>query len=72
MKPKTKAIPIPIPMSEDEKRWRAEDDARILKRYAELQLDKTRITAATKILQTEKDMIDRAMPLLNNKIKKKK
>lgn len=36
----------PISMSADEKRWRAEDDARTLMRAAEIQKDKARLKAA--------------------------
>lgn len=42
-----------VQMSEDEKRWRAEDDARTLKRHAELKNDPSRLLEAQKVIQNE-------------------
>jgi hypothetical protein len=38
--------------------WQAEDDARTLKRAAEIQADKGRVNRATKILHQERKAID--------------
>lgn len=40
-------------LSVDEKRWRAEDDARTLKRYAEIQNDPSRLSEANKVISKE-------------------
>lgn len=40
-------------MSADEKRWQAEDDARVMKRHAELQNDPNRVKEASKIISKE-------------------
>ena len=41
------------PMSADEKRWRAEDDARIIANYLEIMKDKQRLEEATKIAEIQ-------------------
>ena len=50
-------------MSEEEKRWRAEDDARALRAYAELVKNKARMSAAKKKLQEQQKEIDTAIKL---------
>ena len=40
-------------LSVDEKRWRAEDDARTLKRYADIQNDPNRLREANKVINQE-------------------
>lgn len=40
-------------MTEEEKRWRAEDDARALKRYADIQNDPNRLREANKVINQE-------------------
>jgi hypothetical protein len=40
-------------ISSDEKRWQAEDDARSLKRYAELQSSPQRMKAAQSVIRKE-------------------
>lgn len=50
-------------MSEEEKRWRAEDDARALKAYAELVKNKARMSAAKKRLQEQQKEINTAIKL---------
>lgn len=40
-------------LSEKEKKWRAEDDARTLKFYVEIVSDKERLSAANKVLEDE-------------------
>ena len=53
----------PIRMSEEEKRWRAEDDARALKAYAEIVRDKARMAAARKKLEEQQKDINTAIKL---------
>ena len=53
----------PIRMSEDEKRWQAEDDARALKAYAELVKNKSRMAAARKKLEEQQKDINTAIKL---------
>lgn len=52
-----------IKMSEEEKRWRAEDDARTLKAYAELLKNKARMASARKQLQEQQKDINTAIKL---------
>ncbi len=52
-----------IRMSEEEKRWQAEDDARALKAYAELVKNKARMTAARKKLEEQQKDINTAIKL---------
>ena len=40
-------------MSEDEKRWRAEEDARTLERHAEIKNDPERLAGASKVIQNK-------------------
>ena len=40
-------------MSEDERRWGAEDDARTLRRAQEIQSDKSRVKDAHKVIEKE-------------------
>jgi len=56
-------MPKAIKMSEEEKRWRAEDDARALKAYAELVKDKARMAAAKKQLKEQQRDINTAIKL---------
>ena len=51
-----------ISCSED-KRWQAEDDARSLERYAEISGNKTRMTAASKILKEKAVATNKALGL---------
>lgn len=44
-------------MSKQEKQWQAEDDARILTRYAEIQADEGRLEAAQKLLEEQAENI---------------
>lgn len=55
-----KAKPI---MSEDEKIWQAEDDARVLKAYAECMKNKSRMAAARKKLEEQQKNINTAIKL---------
>lgn len=50
-------------MSADEKRWQAEDDARVLKAYSALVKNKARINLAKKKLQEEQEDITKAIKL---------
>lgn len=50
-------------MTNEEKRWRAEDDARALKAYAEIVRDKARMAAAQKKLKEQQKDIDNAIKL---------
>ena len=52
-----------IKMSEEEKRWQTEDDARALKAYAELVKNKARMTAARKKLEEQQKDINSAIKL---------
>jgi len=52
-----------IKMSEEEKRWQAEDDARALKAYAELVKNKSRMAAARKKLEEQQKDINTAIKL---------
>jgi D-serine dehydratase len=44
-------------MSKQEKQWQAEDDARTLTRYAEIQADEGRLEAAQKLLEEQAENI---------------
>ena len=55
-----------ISCSED-KRWQAEDDARSLERYAEISGNKTRMTAASKILKEKATATNKALGLTGSK-----
>jgi hypothetical protein len=44
---------VPRSLSKQELEWRAQDDARVLKAYAEIQSDQQRLDAATKVLEEE-------------------
>jgi hypothetical protein len=46
-------MPRAVKMSADEARWRAEDDARTLKRAEEIRNDKSRMKMATSQIQKE-------------------
>lgn len=46
-------------MSMDEKKWRAEDDARALKRAQEIQSDSARVKEAHKVIKTELDSLSK-------------
>ena len=48
-------------MSDDERRWRAEDDARTLKRLAEIEGDKVRKQEALKILKEEQKQLNKVL-----------
>lgn len=45
-------------VSSDEQRWRAEDDARTLQSYAEINKDKSRRKAAEGVLRERRSEID--------------
>jgi hypothetical protein len=48
-------------MSPDERRWRSEDDANALKRYAEIASDKRRMSDAQKVIQKDMAKCQRAL-----------
>jgi len=48
-------------MTTDDLKWQAEDDARVILRYAELMADKIRFDAAKAFLENEAEMIDAAI-----------
>ena len=48
-------------MSEQEKEWRAEDDARVLMEYQKIYKDKQRIKAAKQKLKERKSEIEKAL-----------
>lgn len=54
-------------LSADEKRWQAEDDARILKAYSELVKKKARLEMAKKKLLEEQQSLENAIKLANTK-----
>jgi hypothetical protein len=54
-------------ISADEKRWEAEDDARSLERYAEISGNKSRMTAASKILKEKAAATNKALGLTGSK-----
>lgn len=56
----------PRSLSKQELEWRAQDDARVLKAYAEIQSDKSRFDMATKVLEEEAEKI---ASILDNKVK---
>ena len=56
----------------DDKRYQAEDDARTLKRYAEISGDKSRISAAGKILKDEAAATSKALGMTRAPDKSKK
>lgn len=60
-----------VKMTADEKRWRAEDDARTLKRYAEMQNDPSRLKEASKIIDKELNSLSRVKTLTGAKSTKK-
>ena len=47
-------------MTEQEKKWQAEDDARSLERYAELLGDSARMEAAEKLIEAKKKQLEAA------------
>jgi len=56
----------PRSLSKQELEWRAQDDARVLKTYAEIQSDQQRLDLATKVLEEEAEKI---ASVLDNKVK---
>jgi hypothetical protein len=52
-----------IKVSSDEQRWRSEEDARAVKRFAEIKNDKTRLAAANKILKDEAAATSKAVSM---------
>lgn len=61
-------------MTAEEKKWRAEDDARTLARYQELLQDKTRLNAAKKEAKSQAQLLVKQANMLNkaSKTTKKK
>jgi hypothetical protein len=53
-------------MSED-KRWQAEEDARTVKRYAEICDDKSRMMEVKKMMKSEAMMTNKAMSMMEGK-----
>ena len=48
-------------LSQQEMQWRAEDDARTIKRYIEIQGDSERVMRANDILESEQKAINAAL-----------
>jgi hypothetical protein len=54
-------------ISTDDKRWRAEEDARTVKRYAEICNDKSRMMEVKKMMKSEAMMTNKAMSMMEGK-----
>ena len=55
---------MPKSISSNEKKWQAEDDASSLKRYAEIQSDRGRMSAANKCLEKQMKETSMAMGMI--------
>jgi hypothetical protein len=54
---------MPKVISNNDKKWQAEEDANAIKRFAECKNDKMRMDAANKVLKDEAMMTNKAMDL---------
>lgn len=57
-------------MSADEKRWRAEEDARIIANYLELMKDKERVKLASEVAKKQVEEMTKRLSAMKQVVKK--
>lgn len=58
-------------ISAEEKRWRAESDARIIAQYLEIMQDKNRVAEASKVAEVEVEELTKRLNAMKKVAKKK-